>query len=204
MPGGFAFRVLGRGSVAAFLKLALDVAWVLLWFAAGALAIAAIAYLIVLILIGAGTLPHALLEPGPATFEFGPVKVVTDQDDTLAPPLAIAAFLAAGVAVGGSLVIVLRLKRLFKSFTSHQPFSAENAVHLRVIWITMLVMELSRYVLWMIVKALVAVLGLPRGTDIHVSSPINWNTWGAILILIVLAEVFREGARLREDQELTI
>jgi hypothetical protein len=29
-------------------------------------------------------------------------------------------------------------------------------------------------------------------------------TWGAIVILIVLAEVFREGARLREEQDLTI
>jgi hypothetical protein len=30
------------------------------------------------------------------------------------------------------------------------------------------------------------------------------STWTSILVLIVLAEVFREGARLREDQDLTI
>ena len=33
---------------------------------------------------------------------------------------------------------------------------------------------------------------------------IRLSTWGSILILIVLAEVFREGARLKEEQELTI
>ena len=33
---------------------------------------------------------------------------------------------------------------------------------------------------------------------------IDLSTWGSILILIVLAEVFREGARLKEEQELTI
>jgi hypothetical protein len=33
---------------------------------------------------------------------------------------------------------------------------------------------------------------------------VDLSTWGSILILIVLAEVFREGARLKEEQELTI
>ena len=44
-------------------------------------------------------------------------------------------------------VIVWRLRRLFESFTSGEPFRRENADHLRVIWITMLVIEVARYVL---------------------------------------------------------
>ena len=40
--------------------------------------------------------------------------------------------------------------------------------------------------------------------QIHVESPINLTTWGVIGIIIVLSEIFREGARLKEEQELTI
>jgi hypothetical protein len=33
---------------------------------------------------------------------------------------------------------------------------------------------------------------------------VNLTTWFAVLVIIVLAEVFREGARLRGEAELTI
>jgi hypothetical protein len=110
--------------------------------------------------------------------------------------------LAAAVAVAGALIIVQRLRRLFENFTSGEPFSRDNARHLRTIWITMLVMELSRYAIWAIATGLILV-GEPRDSA-SIDSPVNLMTWGSILILIVLAEVFREGARLKEEQELTI
>ena len=40
--------------------------------------------------------------------------------------------------------------------------------------------------------------------DANLTLKVDLSTWGSILILIVLAEVFREGARLKEEQELTI
>jgi len=55
-----------------------------------------------------------------------------------------------------------------------------------------------------VMATLVALLGNPQGTPLQFSAPINFATWGAIFILIVLAEVLREGARLKQEQELTI
>ena len=49
---------------------------------------------------------------------------------------------------------------------------------------------------------LIASFGEPAGTEWEVDPHINLMTWAASLVLIVLAEVFREGARLREEQEL--
>jgi hypothetical protein len=47
--------------------------------------------------------------------------------------------------------------------------------------------------------------GEAQGVGVReVSLSVDPSTWGSILILIVLAEVFREGARLKEEQELTI
>jgi hypothetical protein len=39
---------------------------------------------------------------------------------------------------------------------------------------------------------------------LHVGGGISLTTWFAVLVIFVLAEVFREGARLRGDAELTI
>ena len=52
--------------------------------------------------------------------------------------------------------------------------------------------------------ALFATVGPPEGADLKFDVRIDLSTWMSIAILIVLAEVFREGARLREEQELTI
>ena len=40
--------------------------------------------------------------------------------------------------------------------------------------------------------------------EVLISIELNLLVWFGVLSLIVLAEVFREGARLRNDQQLTI
>jgi len=59
------------------------------------------------------------------------------------------------------------------------------------------VLELGRYP----VAALTAWLA-PRAPTVHI--PFNPTAWFAVLVVFVLAEVFREGARLRREAELTI
>jgi len=204
MATGFAVRGLGKGSIASLMKVGLEIVWIVLWVAAAGLCIALLIYVALIVLIQTGTISSSVLDPGGGTATFGPITIETRNQERLVAPLVAPAFLAGGVAVTGALIIVWRLKRLFKNFTSGEPFSRDNAIHLRVIWITMLVMELARYAIWAVITGVVMVLGQPETTEISVRSPINLTTWGAIFILIVLAEVFREGARLKEEQELTI
>jgi cytochrome bd-type quinol oxidase subunit 2 len=110
---------------------------------------------------------------------------------------------------GGTTLIVRRLQRLFDSFTSGEPFKKENADHLRVIWVTMLILEVAKIIIIGVAFALVASHGMlgeiksDADADIHFDG-VDLSPWISILILIVLAEVFREGARLREEQDLTI
>jgi hypothetical protein len=47
-------------------------------------------------------------------------------------------------------------------------------------------------------------LGQPADAHIKVGMKIDLMAWFTIAIVVVLAEVFREGARLKEEQELTI
>jgi hypothetical protein len=117
-------------------------------------------------------------------------------------PVVLPVFLIFAVVVSGGLMIVWRLRRLFDSFCSGQPFAKENATHLRVIWMTMVAIEVARYLLLGLTVALLTAFG--GGANAALNINISLSTWASIAILIVLAEVFREGARLKAEQELTI
>ena len=187
-------KALGKGSVASIIKVGLFVAMVLLGLGLVIICAAALAYCVALGLVVAGV---DIGFPG------------EDPGHRLMWILLGPALVLGMLWMGGTLLIVRRLRRLFESFTSGEPFKKENANHLRVIWVTMLAMELAKIVFFAVGFALVASHGLlgeiraDSDTKIEVDG-LDLGPWISILVLIVLAEVFREGARLREEQDLTI
>ncbi len=116
------------------------------------------------------------------------------------------------IAAGGFFVayfIVDRLTRIFATLAAGDPFVHENAEHLRAIWVAMVAFELARYAV-AAGMALLRQIVLETGdaasageikADVWLVEPVIWF---AILVIAVLAEVFREGARLRDEQKLTI
>ena len=66
-----------------------------------------------------------------------------------------------------------------------------------VIGMMLAILELGRY-------AAAGVSHLVLRGAVHIGGGVNLTTWFAVLVIIVLAEVFREGARLRGEAELTI
>jgi Protein of unknown function (DUF2975) len=201
-----AVKALGKGSVASVVEVALTIAWWLLWIGLGLLVIAAFTYAGLYALIGAGVVDANILTGGTGHIQGGSggFHVSYDNPGGATWPVVVPSLLVGGVVLGGGLIIVGRLRKLFASFTSGEPFRRENATHLRVIWITMLLIEIARFLLLGLVGAIFAAVGLPEGADANVNIHIDVSTWMSIAILIVLAEVFREGARMKEEQELTI
>lgn len=204
-------KALGKGSIASIVEVGLTIAWIILWAVLALWAAATIGYLVFMALIGAGVIDAASVAAAgsDATFRIRISGVESEAFEALQWTdwhFIVPALLIGGVTIGGSLIIVSRLRRLFDSFRSGEPFRRENAQHLRVIWITMVVIELARYALMVIVGVLLSVFGVPEsvGEASFTIDGDNLSTWMSILILIVLAEVFREGARLKEEQELTI
>jgi hypothetical protein len=199
-------KALGKGSVASIVQVGLTIFWILLWVGLAVVAAALIAYCAFLALTAAGMIEGPIPLPGDATVTIDGEEVDLSYGRLGGAtwPVIIPALAIALVVLAGGLIIVDRLRRLFDSFTSAEPFRRENAQHLRVIWVTMLVIEVSRYVLMGIIGGIVAVVGQPDRARLNFDVGVNLTNWMAILILIVLAEVFREGARLKEEQELTI
>jgi hypothetical protein len=169
-------KALGRGSLASWMKRGMDLVWVLLW-----LGLAAVT----------GVLVHQI---------WTNLNGETGADWRVATP----ALLSALFAIAAGLVIVDRLKRLLANFSSGEPFQKGNAGHVRAIWVSLLAIELSRYAAAGAVAGLVAMTGQPLQDGVRVGFSVSLSAWAAIIALIILAEVFEVGARMREEQDLTI
>jgi len=170
-------RALGPGSVSSLLKLVLDVIYVALWAAFGALALVTLLALIL-----------------PSDLE---IWRKANTEGARGPMLA-AGLAAYGVYVGVVLLIVERVRRIFSTLTAGDPFHPANVTRLRAIGFSLAALELINYAV-----NLVAGWAFPA----HVRSvrfPFNPTAWFAVLVVFVLAEVFREGARLRSEAELTV
>lgn len=176
-------RALGPGSVSSFLKTILDVVFYALWVGVG---IAGLLLLLALLLsFDPGLVDDLSLNVGGEAVEDNPIPVI-------AGGLA-----AAGVYMAGVLVIVGRLRRIFATLTAGDPFHPDNVRRLRFIGLMLAALELGRYAVWML-----SVWLLPNGDEMQPS--LSLTAWFSVLVVFVLAEVFREGARLRREAELTI
>lgn len=96
-------------------------------------------------------------------------------------------------------VVFRQLLRIVESVRVRAAFCAENAGRLRTIAWALLALEL----LHVGVVAIASAVSTPE-VPLRITSNFNLTGWLAIILLFVLAQVFREGARMREDLEGTI
>ena len=177
-------RALGPGSVSSFLKIILDVVYV-------ALAIS-------IVLIGVGIVAALLFDIDPALFS----QMIRNgpAGSQLSGPEIAGELFGGGLYVGGVLVIVGQLRRIFTTLTAGDPFHPNNVRRLQLIGAMLAglgILEIVRYPILLLDPRLAA-------HEAHQGGGINVSTWFAVLVVFVLAEVFREGARLRREAELTI
>jgi len=176
-------RALGPGSVSSFLKIILDVIYVGLWVWVALLAVFTV---VVLLLSFNPELITAKLHIG------GSADQLIDKGPLFAGALAAWALLS-----GGWMVIVERLRRIFATLTAGDPFHPDNVRRLRVVGLVLAALEIGHYIF----SALAHWLA-PEAKD--VGGGFSLSAWFPVLVVFVLAEVFREGARLRREAELTI
>jgi len=95
--------------------------------------------------------------------------------------------------------VLTRLRMIVETVSTGNPFVAANAARLQAIAWALLALELTHYVVGA-VAATVSSAGVP----LNISWGFSLTRWLAVLLLFVLARVFEQGARMREELEATV
>ena len=159
-----------------FLRRLITVLWYISWvFLVG----------FILVFIGAGL----------AMMGVEPVKAMFSE---LHPLTMLVSSLSMIVGTAAFLIILKQLKLICQTLLQGDPFVPANAQRLRIIWIAVACAEVLRLVVGFVLSSMQSQNGETMTLDLRI------YIWFVVLALIVLAEVFREGARLRQEQKLTV
>jgi hypothetical protein len=207
-------RALGKRSVSSFLALLINVAWYLAAISLGLMLVLSAVPLFTDLSHTEVGLPVSFSVDTASFHIIAPGAVAADIRDAhgsgtlrFPPPSGVmltttALLAAAGLAIG--LWVLTQLRDVFRTLRDGHPFVAANATRIR--WIGYAV------IIGAIVDSL-ATYGANAYARSHFAADgLRFDAWPRLdmyaiicgLIILVIAEVFRAGARLDEDQSLTI
>src|SRR5436189_775338 len=96
-------------------------------------------------------------------------------------------------------VVLKRLLAIVETVRAGDPFVAANAYRLQAIaWVLLALNLLS-----IVIGAITRTVSTPAH-PLHINAGFSINGWLAVLLTFLLARVFAEGARMREDLEGTV
>lgn len=171
-------RAIGKGSLASILAVGLHIVRIIVWIAFAGLSAALVA--IPLIQPVAEWISH-----------IDGASIDGDVDVDAADFVKV---LRHFISFGVALYVVERLLELLKTLRFGSPFVKENAVRFRNVGVALLFGELSKIVIGILAMVF----------DAEVDAGLDLMIFVAIAAVFVLAEVFREGARMKEEQDLTV
>lgn len=178
-------RATGRGSISSVLKLAVDVVWVL--------ACALLGFIWII----AGFSLYNLVTGDQLLPVFERVVVSTPRD-------LVVWSLNGSILCVCIMIVCAYLRGVFETLVARDPFVPENAKRFTAIGIVLAIMEAASMLVTAAASLLLTVFGLAGDNPAFTLGRINWAVWVAVLTLLVLAQVFREGAAMREEQKMTI
>ncbi len=112
-----------------------------------------------------------------------------------------------GMVIGALvfIIIVSQLRHICRTLLDGDPFVPQNAARLRKIWIAVAIGEILRQGFAFFIS------NLDKKADVsETAHEIEWSfdlriyVWFMVLALIILSEVFKEGARLRQEEKFTV
>lgn len=177
------FRALGPGSVSSLLRIALDVAYILLML---------ITTVLLMVFLASIFIPLTNLNLTVSNAEGG-------RQQPLTRSLLLFGVGALAAYFGGFLMILKNLRMIFQTLTLGDPFQPENVRRLRHIGLILAIVTGGVWIAQGLVAARLAPGVMESRGPGELLTPIF-----SVLVVFVLAEVFREGARLRRESELTI
>lgn len=172
-------RLLGPRSIASLLKTALDVVY----------------YGLYTLIFGAAAAAICLLSvPNLA----GEVVRRLNISVNLSAGSQASMLIAFGISLAGYLLVMRWTRAIFRTLADGDVFHADNTIRLRSIGIALAVLEVFGYA----TRAVASGIFHMQFEPIYGLRAVTM--WFLVLVVFVLAEVFKEGARLRRESDLTI
>jgi hypothetical protein len=119
------------------------------------------------------------------------------------PLAAISWIYVLAVALGGLAILAL-IRDILASVADGEAFTNENALRMRKIGLIVVGIEALDFAGTFLAWLLLPHWLVPLGISIRVSPVASAKMIGIGLVIIILAEVFREGAVIKEEQGLTV
>jgi len=106
-----------------------------------------------------------------------------------------ATFLAAFVATLSTWWILNRLRRMFLAVNQGDAFERANVGRLQGVGLGLIGVQISAFILaWTV----------PEGIISNLDYSVDLGAWLGILIVFMLAEVFRQGSAMRDEAQMTV
>jgi hypothetical protein len=96
-------------------------------------------------------------------------------------------------------LVLTRLLAIVETVRVGDPFVVANAARLKTIAWAILALEVMHFAVGMVAEAMSSAV-----VEMHIDWGFSLTRWLAVLMLFVLARIFEQGARMREDLEGTI
>jgi hypothetical protein len=131
-------------------------------------------------------------------FAIGFIDGLAEREDTGARTLLLnerSTYLAAFVAVLSTWWILNRLRRMFLAVNQGDAFEPANVARLQGVGLGLIGVQVS---------AAILAFTVPEGIISDLDYQLDLGAWLGILIVFMLAEVFRQGAAMRDDAQMTV
>jgi hypothetical protein len=102
------------------------------------------------------------------------------------------------VSIGVTHILLTQLRAIVETVRTGDAFVVGNAARLKTIAKAFLALELLKLAIGGVAAAALS------GTGVDMESSFSATPWLAILLLFVLAQVFEDGARMRDDLQGTV
>ncbi len=112
--------------------------------------------------------------------------------------------LTSAAMAGAYLYVVQILRAIVKTLLAGDPFVPENISRLRLVWIIIAATEIFRMCFHGLMYNPLTNVAEVAGQADDSFIDIRAVTWFLVFVIAALAEVFRHGAELRRDQQLTV
>jgi hypothetical protein len=211
-------KTLGKHPIAGFVKIILKIAWYIQLFFLVFLTIA----------IGIKFFKNGTTHPTPETVEVRLTQSKTVPVSTVDPGRALSTaslkldsgkltfnhksskaviafnLLSMLIAFSISLSITFLLRKIFQTLTMDSPFLAINARRLKTIAFLVMLSSVTSFIHDLMVNWYLKEHFAVDGSAIRAHLVVDVKTLFAGLIILIIAEVFRSGTVLKEEQDLTV